>query len=459
MANTGVLDIRLIRLSFKQRTPAWDAPEKTFAAGDLKALKGGAVETVELEVRARDNAPLSYPPEEHIFDSENSSPPMSVLAEFSYGDSFSVTLEAPVPLTVAAPFTFTLSPNPLLVFSDPALANEDREAVHFKLLARCNKKITEPVYLSATTGEKPKEGENGKVLSLSNKGDTAVWSFNQWFVIEKLNAGITFATHVWDAHRFYETPELSVRRVALDVPNNMRVALVKGVDEQLYNALKRMQDAGVGRGTFAFDTPTDDDLLSGDLSKYQTIVLDIRTTQQRPVVRKIKERLHTFMTAGGTVVCMYQKDFDWNDRGKDAALRGVGMFRGVSGGGEIAPYPITLSFDRVTREDAPVTTLRPAHPLMLQPCRIWKTDFEGWAQERGAYFPRTWADDYTPLLSCGDPGEKALDGGLLVSDVGPGGFIYTSYFLHHQFRTGVPGAYRLMANMLSYSRLKRAENK
>ena len=99
------------------------------------------------------------------------------------------------------------------------------------------------------------------------------------------------------------------------------------------------------------------------------------------------------------------------------------------------------------------------HPLILAPCRMWSKDFDGWTQERGAYFPKKWADEYTPLLSSQDPGEKALDGGLLIADVGQGAFIYTSYFLQHQFRTGVPGAYRLMANMLSYSRLKRSERK
>ncbi len=464
IANQGLSSIGLVKISLKPRDMGWTLAKGVWSPDKPQKLNSGGVETVELSAGAGIDVPLSYPQEDHLFSNETTVAPLiaEVLATVEMTDekgkrSVDVTLEAHVPLTVAPPFTFTVSPSPLLIFSDPNLANEDKEAAHFKLLARCNKKIKDPIFLSATIGEKPKEGETGKVLPLNFKGDTAVWSFNQWFSIEKLNAGITIQTNVWDANGFYKTPEQTIRRVALDVPNNLRVALIRGVDEQLYNAFKRMQDAGVGRGTFSFEAPTDDDLLTGDLNKYQTIVLDIRSTQQRPIVRKIKDRFKTFMEDGGTVVCMYQKDFDWNDRSKDPAVRGVGMFRGVGGGGEIAPFPIDLSFDRITREDAPVTILRPAHQLMLRPCRLWQKDFEGWAQERGAYFPRTWADEYTPLLTSHDPGEKALDGGLLVADVGRGGFIYTSYFLQHQFRTGVPGAYRLLANLLSYSRLKRAE--
>ena len=456
-ANTGPLRVMVQKLSFKTEAKGW-----TFAeAKPAKELKSGDAETQEIEVSAGNDAPLSYPPEEHIFEHETSGTVLTAVAEcvFLIGPldgpqhSTPITLEAPVPLGLAAPYTFTLSPNPLLIFSDSALANDDKEAAHFKLLAKCNKKVKEPVFLAAAIGEKPKPGETGKVLPLEFKGDTAVWQFNQWFSVEKLNAGVEIQTHVWDASGFYVTPVLTVRRVPMDMPVNMRVALVKGCDAQMQNALKRMQDAGVARGTLIVETPSDDELLTADLNKYQAIVLDIRTTQQRPAIRKMKERLKAFMNEGGTVVCMYQKDFDWNNSG----ARGVGFFRGVGGGGELAPFPIELSFDRVTREDAPVAILDARHPLLLRPCRIWAKDFEGWAQERGAYFPKKWAPEYTPLLSSHDPGEKPLDGGLLAAEVGRGAFIYTSYFWHHQLRTGVPGAYRMLANMLSYARMKRDE--
>lgn len=456
-ANTGSLRVLLQKLSFKTEAKGWTFADVTPA----KELKSGDAETQEIEVNAGTDAPLTYPLEEHLFEHESVGTTLTAVAEFVFlvgpmdgpQHSTPVTLEAPVPLGLAAPYTFTLSPNPLLIFSDSAMANDDKDAAHFKLLAKCNKKIKEPVFLAAAIGEKPKPGETGKVLPLEFKGDTAVWQFNQWFSVEKLNAGVEIQTHVWDASGFYATPTLTVRRVPMDMPVNMRVALVKGVDAQMHNALKRMQDAGVARGTLIVETPSDEELLTADLNKYQAIVLDIRTTQQRPAIRKMKERLKSFMTEGGTVVCMYQKDFDWNTSG----ARGVGFFRGVGGGGELAPFPIELSFDRVTREDAPIAILDARHPLLLRPCRIWAKDFEGWAQERGAYFPKKWAPEYTPLLSSHDPNEKPLDGGLLAAEVGRGAFIYTSYFWHHQFRTGVPGAYRMLANMLSYARMKRDE--
>jgi len=102
-----------------------------------------------------------------------------------------------------------------------------------------------------------------------------------------------------------------------------------------------------------------------------------------------------------------------------------------------------------------VRILQPTHPLLVEPNKIWAKDFAGWEQERGVYFPKKWDPRYTALLSSNDDGGAALDGGLLVADVGLGSFIYTSYVWHRQLRAGVPGAYRMFANMLSYPRVKK----
>ena len=143
--------------------------------------------------------------------------------------------------------------------------------------------------------------------------------------------------------------------------------------------------------------------------------------------------------------------------GGGTAPRGVGMFRGDGGGGEIAPFPIELSFDRVTDPNAPVRILKPEHLLMTEPNHIWERDFSGLgAGTRDFISRRNGGPEYTTLLSSNDAGEKPLDGGLLVADVGAGSFIYCSYDLHRlKLRAGVPGAYRLLANLLSYARVKR----
>src|SRR5213080_1752854 len=118
-----------------------------------------------------------------------------------------------------------------------------------------------------------------------------------------------------------------------------------------------------------------------------------------------------------------------------------------------APYPLEISRDRVTDENAEVRILAPDHPLMTRPNKITSKDFDGWVQERGLYFPNQWDPAWTPILSCNDPKEKPLNGGLLVAKSGKGFFIYTSYSWFRQLPAGIPGAYRLFANMVSLGKL------
>jgi LmbE family N-acetylglucosaminyl deacetylase len=113
------------------------------------------------------------------------------------------------------------------------------------------------------------------------------------------------------------------------------------------------------------------------------------------------------------------------------------------------PHPLHVSHDRVTDENSEVRILAPDHPVMNSPNKITPADFEGWVQERGLYFPDQWDAGWTPILSSHDPDEKALDGGLLVTRVGQGWFIYTGYSWFRELPAGVPGAYRIFANLIS----------
>ena len=104
----------------------------------------------------------------------------------------------------------------------------------------------------------------------------------------------------------------------------------------------------------------------------------------------------------------------------------------------------------MTDENAPVTFLQRAHPLLNFPNRIRQSDFSGWIQERGLYYPKEWDSHYAALLAMNDPGEASLRGGLLVAPYGRGQYIYTSLVWYRELRAGVPGAYRMLANMISY---------
>jgi hypothetical protein len=115
----------------------------------------------------------------------------------------------------------------------------------------------------------------------------------------------------------------------------------------------------------------------------------------------------------------------------------------------IGPYPITLTRDRVTDPNAPVTLTNPENPLLHTPNVITEKDFSGWVQERGLYFASAWDPKYQTVLECHDPGEEPHPGGELYLRYGKGVYIFSAYSWFRELPAGVAGAYRLFANMVS----------
>lgn len=165
------------------------------------------------------------------------------------------------------------------------------------------------------------------------------------------------------------------------------------------------------------------------LDRYDTIVLGVRTYEVRSDLVTASPLLLEWVERGGTLVVQYNK-LEFND-------------------GDYAPWPIEIGRGRVTDETAPVR-LRAAHSALLEgPNAIRDADFQGWVQERGLYFPAEWDDAYTPILGMADPGEEEQLGSLLVAPFGDGLYVHTSLSFFRQLPAGVPGAYRLWANLLS----------
>jgi hypothetical protein len=123
--------------------------------------------------------------------------------------------------------------------------------------------------------------------------------------------------------------------------------------------------------------------------------------------------------------------------------------RGVKTEG-LGPYPFTLSRQRVTDEYAKPTLLAPDHKIMNFPNKLTLVDFDNWVQERGLYFPGTWDEQYTPLIAWSDPDEEKSKGSVIVADYEKGAFIYTGISFFRQLPKGVPGAYKLLVNMINY---------
>jgi hypothetical protein len=176
---------------------------------------------------------------------------------------------------------------------------------------------------------------------------------------------------------------------------------------------------------------TAEDVRSGDLDRFDTVVLGIRAYETREDLQAANERLLDFARRGGTVVVQYQQ------------------YQYPEGG--YAPFPVDIAqpHDRVTDQNATVTLLDPEHALVATPNPLGAADFDGWVQERGLYFLGTWDPAYTPLLEMADPGEEPKRGSLLVAQLGDGAYVYTGLALFRQFAAGVPGAYRILANLVS----------
>jgi hypothetical protein len=176
------------------------------------------------------------------------------------------------------------------------------------------------------------------------------------------------------------------------------------------------------------------DLTQGDLQKFNVIVLGIRANDARPELETHSARLLEYVNNGGVVVVQYHYG------------RGFG------------PYPYTLpgapgaDIERVVDETAPVTFLEAQSPLLTWPNKISADDFVGWVDGRGNGFLLTWDQHYQAVLETHDPGQAPQKGGLMYTRYGRGVYVYTALSLYRQLPEGVPGAYRLFANLLSLPR-------
>lgn len=228
--------------------------------------------------------------------------------------------------------------------------------------------------------------------------------------------------HIERAAQFHPA-ELRTSIFPVTVPEGHRIGYIMGTGDSGPEAL-----ASLG---FEVELLGSADVLAGDFARFDALVLGVRAYEAREDLAAANEAVLDFARAGGTVVTQYNQ-YTFPASGH-------------------APYPVTISrpHDRITDENAAVTFLRPAAPVLTTPNRIDDADFEGWRQERGLYMLNTWDPAFTPVLSMADPGEAPKEGSLLIAPLGQGVYIYTGLALFRQFGEGVPGAYRLFANLVS----------
>ncbi|MEZ5291219.1 MAG: PIG-L family deacetylase [Vicinamibacterales bacterium] len=219
-------------------------------------------------------------------------------------------------------------------------------------------------------------------------------------------------------------PEVSVSVLDLAVKPNLTVGYVMGVGDEVPEALEQL-GARV-------ELVSDDQLAWGDLSRYDVVMTGVRAYERRNALRAYNQRLLDYAAAGGTVIVNYNK-FEFNQA-------------------QYGPYPGKVSSTRVTDENSPVRMLVPDHPVFTTPNRITDEDWKHWVQERGTYFFEKGDPQYVDLVEFTEPfpynaGPKL--GALVEAKVGAGRWLYLGIGLWRQLPAGTPGAYRLMANLIS----------
>ena len=220
----------------------------------------------------------------------------------------------------------------------------------------------------------------------------------------------------------YEPATYRTQGIDLKIAPNLNVGYVEGTGDEVAQSA---QDIGIHP---KFLTPQD--IATGDLSKYDCIVLGVRAYATRPDLITYNGRLLKYVSNGGVLFVQYNSaQYDHN----------------------YGPYPYSLTNDpeKVVDETAKVEILKPDNPLMSWPNKITSADFNGWVEERGHSFMKSWDPHYVALTEVHDPDQAPQEGGLLYATYGKGVYIYAAYALYRQLPEGVPGAYRLLANVLS----------
>lgn len=231
-------------------------------------------------------------------------------------------------------------------------------------------------------------------------------------------------------HRRYTSAEVAAKVLNLKV-SPVKVGYIMGTGDRVPEAIKLL-----GLPVTMLE---ESDLATGDLSKFDTIVVGIRASQVRPDYVANNGRLLDYARNGGTLIVQYQQQ----EMIRENMLPFPAKMESVANGNQ------RISNVRVVDENAPVKILVPSNPLFNFPNKIVDSDWDNWVQERNLYTLTGLDPQYTALLSCADEGEEPVTGGLVYAKLGKGNFIYNAYSFFRQLPTGNPGAYRLFANMLS----------
>ena len=274
-------------------------------------------------------------------------------------------------------------------------------------------------------------------FSLTQKREEQVFSFDIFPPKQSSQENISFSAIVDNKEFNHSMTEMSydhfpkqtifsknnIKVIKLTLEKKgQRIGYIKGAGDAIPDNLRELG--------YQVDFLAKDDIEATDLKKYDAVILGIRAFNTVKWLSYKNQELFKYVYEGGNLIVQY-----------NTSHRLVTQ--------DIAPYPLTLSRDRVTVEESPIRMLSKNHAVLSYPNTITESDFENWVQERGLYFPNKWSKEFIPILSSNDPDESPKDGGLLVAKHGKGYYVYSGYSWFRQLPAGVPGAYRLFINLIS----------
>ncbi|HCO56457.1 MAG TPA: PIG-L domain-containing protein [Pelagibacterium sp.] len=325
------------------------------------------------------------------------------------------------PLTIVPAASVSLTPSALLMAADAEFSGLSVEA---RIEGN-----TGNLSLSSAQGIEIVPGRDGVTLSGSGLVE------GRYTLDALLDDAPAFTVQPIDyAHigkSLYLTPaRLDILALTLALPEDRRVAYIGGGADNVGLWLARM----------GFKvTELDARALSEDLSGFPAIVVGIFAFGLRPDLAASTQALRAYVEAGGNLVTLYHRPWDgWTPDAVPPRFLKIGQ--------------PSLRW-RVTNPDAPVEILAADNPIFAGPNPISVRDFQGWNKERGLYFASEWDEAYTPLLTMSDKGESPLKGSLLTAEIGKGRHTHTSLVLHHQLDHLVPGAFRILANLVAGGRM------
>lgn len=224
--------------------------------------------------------------------------------------------------------------------------------------------------------------------------------------------------------------DATARLVGLDLKTaHKRIGYIIGAGDKVPAALEQMG--------YEVTLLTEKEMARNDLSRFDAILTGVRAYNTNEWLNQYYDKLMEYVSNGGNLIVQYNTSTN------------IGPVRA-----RIGPYPFDISRTRVTREDAPVTLLKPDHPVLNYPNKITQEDFKGWIQERSIYHGVNWDKNFETILTMNDPGERSDEGSLLVARYGKGYFTYTGLVFFRELPAGVPGAYRLLANLIALNSKK-----